>query len=158
MKLIDLLASLILAGTASGLAVSSDPLPEGDRPLAGVVEIRGALSVELVDGVTVIVGKEVGNGWFAMPDAQGIVRLAVDPTTDAVFAVRYGQADWGGWTDRVTLSFPVESRHRLEQAVRDLVAAQNAAADARARFAQEGGDVFAMFHWITIINNSGENP
>jgi len=98
--------------------------PTAERPYAGRVEVRGASFAIIGTPADLIAGVEIGSGWAAFPDADGLIAWSVDPAADQdVTAVVYhgppptDPADpWP--SDRVAFALPVTREHRIETAVR----------------------------------------
>lgn len=141
MKLINLLASFMIAGGGAAQVVPLDA-PQVRRPVAGVIEIDGADLARIWPApVGVLEGGDVGGGWAAWAGPRGRIRFAVEPGTDYTVIASVGDT-----FPRVDTShpMPVTREHRIEQAVRDLM-------DAQRRLQAESANFFDIERWQRVI-------
>lgn len=141
MKLVNLLASIMLAGGIAAPVVHQ-PEPVVTRPLAEVIQIDGADAAYIRPGpVQVVRGEDINYTWMAHADAEGRITFRVKPGVDYTITARVGP-----WHSGVETShpLPVTRDHRIEQAVRDLV-------DANRRLQAEGANFFDIARWQSVI-------
>lgn len=148
MKLVNLLASFIIAGGGAAQVVPLDG-PQVRRPMAGVIEIDGADLARIWPApVGVLDGIDAGGGWAVWAGPDGRIRFAVKPEEDYTVIASVGET-----FPRLDTShpMPVTRDHRIEQAVRDLM-------DAQRRLQAESANFFDIERWQSLIRTEGSNP
>lgn len=142
MKLVNLLASIMLASGIAAPVVHQPPEPVVTRPLAAIIEIDGATAAYISPGpVQVVQGEDLSYGWMAHADAEGRIVFRVLPGVDYTVTARVGPWHAGVETSH---PLPVTRDHRIEQAVRDLV-------DANRRLQVEQANFFDITRWQSVI-------
>lgn len=146
MKLVNLLAAAWVSGAAIGSGLRAMPDPTATRPLAGIIEVRGAHVAWISPGpVTVVGGEPIEVGWVGHAGADGVIRFAVSPTTDYVVMAGVGETEDRLWSSH---PMPVTADHEIEAAVRGLLAAE---LEWRRVCDVHGANFFDLERWRAVI-------